>query len=104
MSGRDELGGERRDHGPVVGAQPQRRDAQGDPRGSASLDGRIPQPTIGDDSTTEEETRNAEVAARGERLGEQHVDDRLAEARRDIRDGNRLSRGLRRLHVAGDGR
>ena len=77
---------ERGDHRAVVGAQAQRRDAQLDPGRGRTLRRDLAHPRVRDDAAAEQQPWHAEVGAGRDRLGEQHVDDRLAEARRDIRD------------------
>ena len=58
---------------------------------------------VRDDAAAEQQPRHAEVGARGDRLADEHVDDRLAEARRDVGDRHRLARRLALLDPAGDG-
>ena len=90
--GHDELGGEGRDHRAVVGAERQRRDADRHARGIRSLDRHIAQSLVRDDTAAEQQSRHAVVAAGGEGLGDEHVDDGLAEGCRDIRDGHLFAR------------
>ena len=46
----------------------------------------LAQPRVRDDPAAEQQARHAEVGAGGERLADEHVDDGLAEARRDVGD------------------
>ena len=53
--GHDQLGGERRDHRAVVGAQRQRRDADGHAGGIRPLERDVAQPPVGDDAPAEQQ-------------------------------------------------
>ena len=56
------------------------RNPHGDARGIRSLERHVAQARVGDDAAAEQQARHAVVAARGERLRHEHVDDGLAEA------------------------
>ena len=101
-AGHDQLRGEGGDHRAVVGAQRQRRDPQRDARGIRSLDRDVAQAPVRDDSAAEQQARHAVVGAGGEGLRHEHVDDRLAEACRDIGDRHRFAERLALLGPAGD--
>ena len=62
------------------------------PAAAARDGGHLAQPPVGDDAPAEQQARHARPLARVERLGEQHVDDRLAEGGRDVVDRERRRR------------
>ena len=102
MPGGDQLNSERRDHRAVVGAQRQRRDAQCDPRLRAARGRDLAQAGVGHDSAAEQQARDAVLGARVQRFADQHVDDRFAEARRNVGDRRVVTAVVRRLHVPRD--
>ncbi len=91
------LGAERRDHGPVVGAQPRPWHPQRHTGLVAPLLGQRPQPRVRRDATADEQVVDLVLRAGEQRLAGQHVDDRLLERRRDVGHGHRAPGPLLRL-------
>ncbi len=87
-AGGDQLGREGGDHRAVVGAQRQRRMRTVTPAAIGALQSDLAQTPVRDHSPAEQQPRHTEVGAGGERLRDQNVDDRLAEARGDVGERN----------------